>query len=122
MKYNEAAVAPNPSMITAPLITGIMGLAMGLLLSPVGPFLRRSLLPAAGSGLHSPFPTSSSHTTVYSYTAGSLPRSIFQLGSHHVPPPPPPLSRGGMNADLHSVVAAAVLWLTSSASFPGSRD
>lgn len=50
MKYNEAAVAPSPSVVTAPLITAIMGLGMGLLMSPVGPFLRRKLLPAAGDG------------------------------------------------------------------------
>lgn len=35
----------------APLITGVLGLSLGTLISPgIGPFLRKRLLPAAGSG------------------------------------------------------------------------
>lgn len=50
MTYNESCIAPGPSIITAPLVVGVLGLSFGALISPIGPFLRRKLLPAAGQG------------------------------------------------------------------------
>ncbi len=50
MKYNESCIAPGPSIVTAPLIVGALGLSVGALTSRIGPFLRRKLLPAAGQG------------------------------------------------------------------------
>ncbi len=49
--FNESVPAPRPGIVMAPLITGVLGLGLGALLSPaVGPFLRKRLLPAAGAG------------------------------------------------------------------------
>jgi short subunit dehydrogenase-like uncharacterized protein len=49
--YGESVPAPRPGIVMAPLITGVMGLGLGALISPgIGPFLRKRLLPAAGAG------------------------------------------------------------------------